>query len=76
VNRILWNPGREVIDEIVIHDCTVHIEQMSDDAWWIGIDLADGSYWEGNFWTLGSTGSMVFTEQESDVEWDRDEVHK
>ena len=75
MNRILWNPGRKVIDEIVIHDCTVHIEQMSDDSWWIGVDLADGTYWAGNFWT-DPRASMSFTEQESDVAWDKDEEHK
>jgi len=36
------------IDEIVAHNCTVHIERMTGDGWFMGIDAADGSYWQ--FW--------------------------
>lgn len=74
MNRILWNRGRETIDEIVLHDVkTVHVEQMSDDCWWIGIDLDDGSYWAGNFFS--HPFPMRFKEQESDVEWEEDKEH-
>lgn len=75
MNRILWNRGRESIDEIVLHDANVHVEQMSDDAWWIGVTLKDGSYWAGNFWTGDPNARMTFTEQESDVAWDEDKEH-
>lgn len=72
-HRILWNPGRDEIDEIVLHDVeTVHVEQMDDRCWWIGVTMKDGSCWEGNF---HSRRRMTFTEQESTVEWDRDEEH-
>jgi hypothetical protein len=75
VNRILWNQRGHGIDEIVVHGCTVHIEQMHDRCWWIGIDLPGGAHWAGNFW-CDSRGRMTFTEQESDgFEWDHDGAH-
>ena len=40
--------GPGIIDEICAHDCSVHIEQMSDDGWYMGITASDGSYWQ--FW--------------------------
>lgn len=40
--------SRDAIDEIVAKGCTIHIEQMSADGWFLGIDAADGSYWQ--FW--------------------------
>jgi hypothetical protein len=36
------------IDEIVAKGCAVHVEQMTDDGWYMGIDGKDGSYWQ--FW--------------------------
>lgn len=36
------------IDEIVIRRGDVHIEQMSADSWFMGVDALDGSYWQ--FW--------------------------
>lgn len=36
------------IDEIVAKNCTLHVEQMSNDGWFMGIDGPDGSYWQ--FW--------------------------
>lgn len=38
----------DAIDEIVARNCTIHIEQMSADGWFMGIDGEDGSYWQ--FW--------------------------
>lgn len=83
-DRILWNRrptgimDRGDIDEIVIRDAsTVHIEQMDDRCWWIGI-YKDGelTYWMGNF-TCDSRGRMRFTEQENaGIEWDRDDTHE
>lgn len=75
VNRILWNVRDKDIDEIVLHDATVHVEQMSDRCWWIGVTLPDGGYWAGNF-IADSRGRMRFTEQEQwGFEWDRDDEH-
>lgn len=38
----------DAIDEIVIRRGDVHIEQMSADGWFMGINACDGSYWQ--FW--------------------------
>ena len=75
-NRILWNVRDEDIDEIVLHDATVHIEQMDDRCWWIGVTLNDGGYWSGNL-HCDSRGRMKFTEQESrdGFELDMDDAH-
>jgi hypothetical protein len=83
VNRILWNrrprDARDCgdIDEIVIdHPESVHIEQMDDRCWWIGIVLGDDRYWKGSF-TATSRGVMRFSEQENNgIEWDRDDTHE
>lgn len=73
-NRILWNVRGGDIDEIVISNCAVHIEQMDDNCWWIGITRADGGYWAGNF---TAKGRMRFTEQErSGFEWDETDAHR
>ena len=82
-NRILWNhrptgaedPGD--IDEIVLRDVrVVHVEQMSDRCWWIGIELAGGGSWDGNF-VCDSRGRMRFGGQEqAGFEWDEDETHE
>lgn len=76
MNRILWNARGEDIDEIVFHDvATVHVEQMDDRCWWIGITLPDGGYWAGNF-HANSRGHMTFTEQEAwGFDWDEDAAH-
>jgi len=36
------------IDEICIDCGNVHIEQMSADGWYMGVEAKDGSYWQ--FW--------------------------
>lgn len=74
-NIIAWNDDR-CIDEIVISNpALVHIEQMDDHAWWIGIEMEDGSYWYGNFIAI-KKGLMEFTEQEDNgMEWSRQLHH-
>jgi len=84
-HRILWNrrPVNALhvdcgdIDEIVINNPqTVHVEQMNDRCWWIGIYMPDGSYWMGNF-VADSRGRMRFTEQENaGIEWAHDATHE
>lgn len=37
-------------DEIVAcHPRLLHLEQMDEDAWWMGIEMKDGSYFHVNF---------------------------
>lgn len=77
--RILWNRrGDGVkdagdIDEIVLHGVDVHIEQMDDRCWWIGMYRGDDR-WAGNF-SCDSRGRMTFSEQEDDLGFDKDEEH-
>lgn len=73
--RILWNERGRDIDEIVLCG-VVHVEQMNERCWWIGIDVDGGGHWAGNF--LGdSRGRMRFTEQDMDgFDWDRDDTHE
>lgn len=74
-NRILWNVPGEDIDEIVIWEPEmVHVEQMNDRCWWIGIYLGDDRRWSGNF-TCDSRGRMSFEPQDDDVEWHEDASH-
>lgn len=83
VDRILWNrrpkgPRGDTgdIDEIVLHNVDIHIEQMDNRCWWIGIYRPDGSYWMGNF-TADRYGRMRFSEQENaDIAWDIDHSHE
>lgn len=42
------------IDEVVADGVSVHLEQMSTDGWFLGIDAPDGRYWQ--FW-LGAKNS-------------------
>lgn len=81
MKRILWNRRPTVptdggdIDEIVMTGVDVHIEQMGELSWWIGITGADGCYWAGNF--TWNRGRMTFWQQDNDgVEWDRDDTHE
>ena len=79
-DRILWSrrpAGRDdgCIDEIVLHNVTVHIEQMDDRCCWIGLYRDNDTYWMGNF-IADSRGRMRFVEQENEgIEWDEDESH-
>ena len=41
IDRVLWNPGRETFDEIVVHNCSIHVEQMTETAYWMGVYKAD-----------------------------------
>lgn len=84
-DRILWNrrpehPGDSGdIDEIVISDCTVHIEQMSTDCYSVAIRKPDGAEWQGNFFAhhgLGRVSNLVLSEQESDIQWVEDRSHE
>ena len=36
------------IDEIVINGCNVHIERMTNDSWFMGVEAQNGDWWQ--FW--------------------------
>lgn len=82
-DRILWNRRptgpRDTgdIDEIVVHDCTVHVEQMDERCWWIGITKAGSDrQWMGVF-TADSWGRMRFAQTDDDgIEWAIDHAHE
>lgn len=40
-DRILWESGRQSVDEFVVHNVTVHLEMMADDCYWLGITRGD-----------------------------------
>jgi hypothetical protein len=77
-NRILWNVRGEDIDEVVFRKPRlVHVEQMTERCWWIGVYFGDihGPSWMGNF-VADSRGRMRFVEQENDgVVWDENGSH-
>lgn len=53
------------IDEIIATGCTIHIEQMSGDSWFMSLDPPDGSQWR--FW-LGAKNqksAVVFRHDET-----------
>jgi len=47
------------IDEIVASGCSIHVEQMTNDGWFMGIEGRDGSYWQ--FW-FGSKNRRAHVE--------------
>lgn len=76
-HRILWNVRGKDIDEVVfMKPGMVHIEQMHPRQWWIGVYFDDqGTRWSGHF-TCDSRGRMTFSQQDCDIEWDRDDTHE
>lgn len=80
-DRILWNrrpvDARETgdIDELVAHGVTVHIEQMDERCWWIGITWPDGDEWTGNF--RASRRRLEFGQQDPRRDgWPDDQTHE
>jgi hypothetical protein len=77
-DRILWNrrDNEADIDEIVIsYPDVVHVEQMDDRCWWIGI-YRDDTFWMGNF-VADSRGRMRFVEQDNHgIDWSDDDSHE
>jgi hypothetical protein len=67
-DRIIWNrPPSSAdggsIDEIVVENCTVHIEQMDLGAFWISLRRPTGEEWQGNF--VAQAGEITLSEQEN-----------
>ena len=51
---IIRKDSKGELDEIVARNAMIHIEQMSADGWYIGIDGSDGSYHQ--FWLGAKNG--------------------
>jgi hypothetical protein len=45
---IIRRNADESVDEIVAQNCSVHLEQMDGNSFYLGIEAEDGSYWQ--FW--------------------------
>ncbi len=78
VDRILWNRGRDTIDEIVVNDCTVHLEQMTDTYYWMAVYKDDATF----VLNLHHDGRkpLLCTGYDDTVpgkwHWDRDDEHR
>jgi hypothetical protein len=57
--------GPGIIDEIVAHDCNVHVEQMSADGWYMGIEASDGSTWQFWFGSKNRRSAVEFRHTET-----------
>lgn len=53
VVEIRRNPDGS-IDEVVAHGVNLHIEQMDNAGWYLGLNMPDGSYWQ--FWIGAKNG--------------------
>jgi hypothetical protein len=62
--------GRPALDEVLAEGATIHLEQMSHDSWWMGIE-AGGKYFHLNFALANGRLEVVLSDQDepNDVEW-------
>lgn len=75
VDRILRNNDGETVDEVVVHDCTVHIEQMTDESYWIGIYKGDFAI-AVNFYSTAPIRCLVEdTDHPGRWQWGQDRTH-
>lgn len=76
--RVLRNHGAETVDEFVIHGCTVHLEQMGDGYYWIGIDRPEerpnGPTLHVDLVTRSRAGIRC-TVRDEEWDWDIDQTH-
>jgi len=64
--------GRPALDEVVAHGAAIHLEQMSDDHWWMGLE-AGGKYFHLNFGIENGRLWVRLSDQgEESVEWEGD----
>lgn len=55
----------DLLDEFVLSNCTVHLEAMSDNEWWIGIDKGD-RHWAINLGAKNPrAGAYAFVEEDT-----------
>jgi hypothetical protein len=58
--------GRPTLDEIVADGAAVHLEQMSHDHWWMGLE-AGGKYFHLNFGLKVTARTSAFSFKGKDV---------
>jgi hypothetical protein len=64
--------GRPALDEIVATCASVHLEQMSQDHWWMGLE-AGGKHFQLNFGVQGGRLWVRLSDQgEESTEWEGD----
>jgi hypothetical protein len=68
--------GRPSLDEIVARGALVHLEQMSHDHWWMGIE-AGKNYFHLNFGVQDGQSWVRLSDQDDDGgEWEGDNREK
>ena len=72
-SRVLFNADGTV-DELVVHDASVHVEQMGDHDYQIDVVTADG-VWFGTFAIDPATGRLELSEDETGMRWDDVATH-
>ncbi len=78
MNRILRNHAGEAspVDEVVAHGVTMHLEQMSDKAYWIGVYRPDSVEAEDLAIDLVVVKrKLVVTVRDEAWTWDEDRTH-
>lgn len=73
IDRILRNRGGETVDEVVVHDCTVHLEQMAETAYWVGIYKGDAAL-AVHLW-VDHEGHLKCRVDAPGWHWDQDKTH-
>ena len=64
--------GRPALDEIVARGASLHLEQMSHDHWWMGIEAA-GKYFHLNIALRDGQLQVVLSDQRDEyAEWEGD----
>ena len=65
--------GRPALDEIVADGATIHLEQMSHDQWWMGIN-AGGRYFHLNFGLSDGRLTVNLSDQDDEeyTDWEGD----
>jgi hypothetical protein len=68
--------GRPALDEVLAQGASIHLEQMSHDQWWMGIE-AGGKYFHLNF-SLHNGKLHVHLSDQSDEEseWEGDTMER
>jgi hypothetical protein len=71
-SRVLWNAGRETVDEIVVRDCMVHLEQLDDNSYYVAI-YPNGS---DDRVMINISAKKLHLDVNEEIQWDTDEEHE